>query len=50
MMSHKEIFCFNGGKECGCAGHCPFWGSQENNTDEDLDNLLYMRGYNRNKQ
>ena len=50
-MSFKELICMNGGSDCGCAGHCPYWITQQQSTeDEDLANLLYMRGFNRNKR
>ena len=49
-MSFKELLCMNGGSDCGCAGHCPYWIKPQNTEDEDLTNLLYMRGHNRNKR
>ena len=29
-MDFNNTICMNGGSECGCAGHCPYWESQQN--------------------
>ena len=45
----KNIVCWGSGKtDCGCAGHCPYWTNPQRETTH-LDDLLYMRGFKRNK-
>ena len=24
-MTYQNTLCMNGGENCGCAGHCPYW-------------------------
>lgn len=41
-MTYLNTICMNGGENCGCAGHCPYWESNQQNTeqmDDVCDNI-----------